>query len=787
MRRRLAAWLLMCVGLVAACDGVWPTRWTWFDDEGATSSTTEPALPKPLSGPAFRPAADEPGEPDRTSPSLAPVARVTTVDRWVDLLAQRISADHMADDRLLVYLGSLSARKYLELSSSPPWLLGEEIGGRRAGVLISQGASFDVPLDGPLSPKLHPPINEAPQLAMAITLRSLAPKQLVTVFWEERPLANLALSGGWERRTFSLPADLVRAGENRMRVYFRSAIDYREHRASVAVESIEVGPRDVIVAGPPTRLAAYEVTPDVDGRLQLQVEGGSSLVYHLEPPRRARLAIEVTGAGRLKVWASTDEDHLAGREPKRVFETAVRATRGRHTVDLTGYAGVPVRLELRIHGKHAVFRRLDVEARRTVPVDRRARSLRDVYVFAVEGARADLCTPGFVPRLPAIERFFAESMVFERAYALGAAAVPSHAGWMSSVVPPTHLTVRGTYVAGNQILLAEALDRAGYRSVGISANGDVNDSRGLTAGFGAFRHVLRTPSQTSPASAVVDLLLEQLGDDQFGNERGHKFGLVNLNDPQAPYVPPTSMLEGVVAPEDAPPRHLTHMWVGRVRLGKHEPSADEVAYVRRLYRGELQLVDRAFAQLLAALDQSTGEKAPIVVFVGVHGEEFLEHGGAGHGRTLHEESIHVPLAIRAPGLLAPGRVTAPVDLLDLTPTLADLLGLDAASTWQGESLVPLIDDPTPPPRLALSHLGDGSRAAIVGRHKLVLGPGRGRGAQQYVHLDAAPSPDDGSLGVGVRIVRNALAWHLWEEARWRRGRWGTGANLRPAFALDHGL
>ncbi|TPV95532.1 MAG: hypothetical protein B7733_09775 [Myxococcales bacterium FL481] len=756
--------------LAAGCDAwrsfVWPTSRGSPPDPDA-SPPAPPSPPIPVSEAPVR---------------LAPVARVTTEDRWVDLLAQRISAAHQREQRLLVYLGSLAARKYLELSSDPPWLLGESIGGRRAGVLTSQGGSFDIPLDGWLSPALHPPVDEVPQLAMAITLRSLAPKQLVTVFWEERPLANLSLSGGWERRTFSLPADLVRVGENRLRVYLRSAVPYGEHRASVAIESIEVGPREVIVSGPPTRLAAYDVLPGTSGDLELRVAGGSSLVYHLELPRRARLAVDAVGAGRLEVWASTDADHRLGREPKRLLDRPLRATRNRHLVDLTGYAGVPARLEIRVHGNHARFRGLDLEARRTAPVDRRARSLRDVYVFAVEGARADLCTPGFVPRLGALERFFAESMVFDRAYALGSAAVPSHAGWMSSVVPPNHLTVRGTYVAGSQIMLAESLDRAGFRNVGISANADVNDSRGLTAGFGDFQHILRAPSQTSPASAVVERLVEQLA----GHD-GRKFGFVNLNDPQAPYVPPPSLLEGVIPPQDAPARHLTHMWVGRVRLGKHEPSLEEVTYVRRLYRGELQLVDRAFARLIAAIDSEPVDPAPIVVFLGVHGEEFLEHGGAGHGRTLFDESIHVPFAIRAPGLLAPGRVSTPVDLLDLTPTLADLLGLEAASTWQGESLVGVIDDPIPPPRLAVSHLGDGSRAAIVGRHKLILGPGRGRGAQQYRELNAAPRLDGGGDGVGLRIVRNALTWHLWEEHRWRRTRWGTGANLRPAFALDHGL
>src|SRR5690606_30471578 len=209
-----------------------------------------------------------------------------------------------------------------------------------------------------------------------------------------------------------------------------------------------------------------------------------------------------------------------------------------------------------------------------------------------------------------------------------------------------------------------------------------------------------------------------------------------LTDAQAPYDPPSEELAGVVVPVDAPPQHRTHMWIERVRTGVIELDRSHLAYVRRLYRGELQVIDKALGELLAGLAERDELDDAVIVLVGIHGEEFLEHAGTGHGRTLYEESIHVPLAIRAPKLLAPGRVAAPVDLLDLGPTIADLLGVDFDPQWQGESLVPLIDDPQPPPRLVVSYLGDGSRAAIIGNFKFVLGPGRGRESPHFYDHEA---------------------------------------------------
>jgi membrane-anchored protein YejM (alkaline phosphatase superfamily) len=224
-----------------------------------------------------------------------------------------------------------------------------------------------------------------------------------------------------------------------------------------------------------------------------------------------------------------------------------------------------------------------------------------------------------------------------------------------------------------------------------------------------------------------------------------------------------------------------------VRLGKTLPGEAELGWVRRLYRGELQIVDMAVGELVESLRSAGRLDAAILVVVGMHGEEFFEHGGAGSGKTLYEESLRVPLLVHAPEVLAPGRVTVPVDLLDLAPTLADLSGIPAPDAWQGESLVSVIDDPQPPPRLVIAYLGDGSRAGIVGDHKLLLGSG---GHETYFDLTrnrAEALDHDDVGGVGLRIVRTALAWQLDHEARWRRARWGTGANLRAAFAQDLGM
>ncbi|KIG13476.1 Choline-sulfatase [Enhygromyxa salina] len=783
------------------------------------------------------------GDGPTPAPRLAPVSKVESADAWQDLIAQRPSAVVIRGGRVWIDLGHPSAHKHLQLAAAPsPWRLAQDVGDRRAALLVGLSGALDIPLDGALSPSLNPdtpyvpkpgevvPDGEPPPptrgLAMAITMRALAPDQSVTVLWEERPLANLRVSQDWERRTLSLPNDVVVTGENRLRLHFRNVaplapdqpspdrdVDPAQIQVSAAIESVEVGTLAAIKAGAPDlEVGSDYVIRSLGDEVEFEVPADRSLVYYLVPPRRARLRIEVAGKGSLEVLASTDADHRNARPPVQLLAQPLRAAGRSASVDLSGYGETPTRLEIRVRSTRgqagavverdangrierggALFTELDIVARRTMPVDRRDRTPRDVYVLALEGVRPDDLLDGALgvlpksPGYPAVARFLADALVFERAYTLGAAAVPAHAGLLTSVVPPGHLTVRGTFVAEGQSTLAEVLDRAGYFTSSVSANAYFSNERGLTQGFADDQILVRSNTRGNDAQKVVLGMLEEIG-----QRPSPRFVYGVLNDAQAPYDPPSEVLAeaGVFPPEGAPAQHRTHMWVGRVRTGKIEPDRAQLEYVRRLYRGELQVIDLALGLLLDDLTEREELDEAVIVLVGVHGEEFLEHGGAGHGSTLFEESIHVPLAIRAPKLLAPGHVQAPVDLLDLSPTLTDLLGVAYDPRWQGESLVPLIDDPQPPPRLVVSYLGDGSRAAIIGLHKFVLGPGRGRESQHFFDLAADPAEladriADG--GIALRMVRTALAWQLPEQPQWNRPRWGTGANLAPAFALDHGL
>jgi arylsulfatase A-like enzyme len=77
----------------------------------------------------------------------------------------------------------------------------------------------------------------------------------------------------------------------------------------------------------------------------------------------------------------------------------------------------------------------------------------------------------------------------------------------------------------------------------------------------------------------------------------------------------------------------------------------------------------------------------IFIVTSDHGEEFGEHGGERHGYTCYRESTHVPLLLHVPGLEGQ-RITQPVALVDIVPTVLELIGADAGGAeLDGQSLL----------------------------------------------------------------------------------------------------
>src|SRR5262249_8766554 len=169
------------------------------------------------------------------------------------------------------------------------------------------------------------------------------------------------------------------------------------------------------------------------------------------------------------------------------------------------------------------------------------------------------------------------------------------------------------------------------------------------------------------------------------------FLYLHYMEPHNPYEPETDYLDRVLAGRPRPDRAVVDTRMNMPNVGVF--SDDMVQAVRDFYDAEVMSFDAQLRELFAGLAARGLLDRTVVALVADHGEEFREHGLMGHGQTLFDEVIHVPLLLLVPGHTHRTDVGALVSVVDLGPTLLDFAGIAAPPTFEGHSLRPLMGLP----------------------------------------------------------------------------------------------
>ncbi|MGB5344181.1 MAG: sulfatase-like hydrolase/transferase, partial [Thermoanaerobaculia bacterium] len=147
---------------------------------------------------------------------------------------------------------------------------------------------------------------------------------------------------------------------------------------------------------------------------------------------------------------------------------------------------------------------------------------------------------------------------------------------------------------------------------------------------------------------------------------------------------------------------LRQLGVDARSLGATPEDQDWIGRSVDLYDGEVLFVDLQIGRLLGGLEDLGLLETAVVVVTSDHGEEFLDHGGTKHGRTLYEEVLRVPLLMRVPNVTTLGLVhDQPVGLIDLMPTILELARAEKQpQLMQGRSLVADLLEGTEPKQVS---------------------------------------------------------------------------------------
>ncbi|MGE0812808.1 MAG: sulfatase-like hydrolase/transferase [Vicinamibacterales bacterium] len=290
-----------------------------------------------------------------------------------------------------------------------------------------------------------------------------------------------------------------------------------------------------------------------------------------------------------------------------------------------------------------------------------------IVLISIDTLRADhLPLYGYAKvRTPALDALARDGVLFERAYSHSPQTLPAHTSILSGRLPFEH-GVRdniGFAVKPGERLLPGLLHERGYATAGVVSAYVLRKDVGLDQGFDLYDSALAIQSPELSVGQVQRDGAESLtiAEQWIGQRQDPRWFLfLHLYEPHKPYAPPA-------------------------RFAEFAPYDGEIAYAD-------ELVGRLVADLRA---RGLYDRATIVLLAD-HGEGLGDHGELEHGVFLYNETTHVPLIVKRPGQRGAGRrVAAPVQHIDVVPTILDGLGVPVPADLQGRSLVPLMDGTGP--------------------------------------------------------------------------------------------
>jgi arylsulfatase A-like enzyme len=413
----------------------------------------------------------------------------------------------------------------------------------------------------------------------------------------------------------------------------------------------------------------------------------------------------------------------------------------------------------------------------------------DIVVIMVDTLRADYTGPyGFEGDVtPRLDELAAESIVFENCFSQAPWTKPAIASMFTSVYPQVHgmtdhegrywgksesTEVRTGILPDEAGTLAEALKDAGYRTAAFVANQWLDSDYGFAQGFDVYEDYhgdLFTPSSRIFEDARAWL-------DGLPDRDAPYLLYLHLMDVHSPYDAPQEDYDALVdsptlggsleIPVQDVPTHGRHKTIElRARWANDQMRRDRL-YWRARYASGIRELDRDIGGFVDWLQDGDRLDDALVMFTSDHGEELYDHLGWTHGNSLYDHQIRIPMIVRNPeGRQGGTRVTEIVELIDVMPTLFDVVGLPQSDAFQGQNFAPLLrgksGDPDRTSFATATHMHPDLFSARTLHHKLIYDTNAGIRTLFDVAGDPGETRRITDDAVAARL-QDAIAVHIAE-------------------------
>jgi arylsulfatase A-like enzyme len=308
----------------------------------------------------------------------------------------------------------------------------------------------------------------------------------------------------------------------------------------------------------------------------------------------------------------------------------------------------------------------------------------NIVLIVIDALRADHlgCYGYSRPTSPVIDSLAASGILFETAITQAPWTKSSFSSFLTSLYPFQHGVEDWAAVMPDSMLtLPEVLSGQGYTTACVI------NMLGLGGRFGVlkgFEQVSESGKTSRDARAATEDAMEYLR-----QAREPFFMLLHYFDVHQPYTPGRDCVDLVNVDTDLDPFSNKGLWA---RNKDGQPPQKAIAKTKLLYDGCIRYVDDSLADFFRFLNEAGIADNTVIIITADHGEAFWEHGVDTHGSTVYDEVLRVPLIIVWPGRFDdPRKVTSQVRLIDLFPTILEMIDATCDSRIEGVSLMPHIE------------------------------------------------------------------------------------------------